>query len=107
VKTVHASDRAANLTGRYTDVSVDEYRTRNSGTNSSACGTFEAVDKYVPGWAMSLLAAVVPGIVVIRSRTRPLTEMSIRDIQIIMFLWSKVRRVRRADNLTAIYEPVI
>jgi hypothetical protein len=22
-----------------------------------------------------------------------------------MFLWSKVRSVRRADNLTAIYEP--
>jgi hypothetical protein len=34
--------------------------------------------------------------------TRPLTEMSTRNIKIIMLLGSKVRRVRRADNLTAI-----
>jgi hypothetical protein len=35
-------------------------------------------------------------------RTRPLTEMSTRNIKIIMFLGSKVRPVRRADNLTPI-----
>jgi hypothetical protein len=34
--------------------------------------------------------------------THPLTEMSIRNI---MFLGSKVRRVSRDDNLTAICEP--
>jgi hypothetical protein len=34
--------------------------------------------------------------------TQPLTEMSTRNIKIIMFLWSKVRRVRRTENLTAI-----
>jgi hypothetical protein len=44
-------------------------------------------------------------------RTRPwgllslLTEMSIRSR--IMFLGSKVRPVRGADNLTAIYEPIV
>jgi hypothetical protein len=36
-----------------------------------------------------------------------LTEMSTRNIKIIMFLASKVRRVRRADNLTAICEPTV
>jgi hypothetical protein len=35
----------------------------------------------------------------------PLTEMSTRHIKI-MFLGSKVRRVRRADILTAICEPI-
>jgi hypothetical protein len=39
--------------------------------------------------------------------TQPLTEMSTRHIQIIMFLVSKVLRVRRADNLAAIYEPIV
>jgi hypothetical protein len=39
--------------------------------------------------------------------TQPLTEMSTRNIKIIMFLGSKVRQVRKADNLTAIYEPII
>jgi hypothetical protein len=39
--------------------------------------------------------------------TQPLTEMSTRNIQIIMFLRSKVRQVRKADNLTAIYEPIV
>jgi hypothetical protein len=34
--------------------------------------------------------------------TQPLTEMSTRRIKIIMFLGNKVRRVHRADNLTAI-----
>jgi hypothetical protein len=38
---------------------------------------------------------------------QPLTEMSTRNIKIIMFLGSKVRRVRKADNLTAIYEPTV
>jgi hypothetical protein len=33
--------------------------------------------------------------------------MSTRDIKIIMFLVSKVRLVRRADNLAAIYEPIV
>jgi hypothetical protein len=36
-----------------------------------------------------------------------LTEMSTRSIKIMMFLGSKVRRVRKADNLTAIYEPIV
>jgi hypothetical protein len=39
--------------------------------------------------------------------TRPLTEMSTRNIKIIMFLVNKVRRVRKADNLAAIYEPTV
>jgi hypothetical protein len=39
--------------------------------------------------------------------TQPLTEMSTRNIKIIMFLGSKVRPVRRADNLTAICEPIV
>jgi hypothetical protein len=34
--------------------------------------------------------------------TQSLTEMRIRNVKIIMFLGSKVRPVRRADNLTAI-----
>jgi hypothetical protein len=38
---------------------------------------------------------------------QPLTEMSTRRRKIIMFLGSKVRRVRRADNLTAISEPIV
>jgi hypothetical protein len=37
---------------------------------------------------------------------QPLTEMSTRN-RIIMFLGSKVRRVRRADNLTTICEPSV
>jgi hypothetical protein len=37
----------------------------------------------------------------------PLTEMSTRNIKIIMFLGSKVRLVRKADNLTAICEPTV
>jgi hypothetical protein len=39
--------------------------------------------------------------------TQPLTEKSTRNIKIIMYLGSKVRRVRKADNLTAIYEPIV
>jgi hypothetical protein len=39
-------------------------------------------------------------------RTRSLTEMSTRNT-IIMFLGSKVRRVRRADTLAAICEPIV
>jgi hypothetical protein len=39
--------------------------------------------------------------------TQALTEMSTRNIKIIMFLGSKVRRVRKADNLTGIYEPIV
>jgi hypothetical protein len=34
-------------------------------------------------------------------------EMSTRNIKIIMFLGSKVRLVRKVDNLTAIYEPIV
>jgi hypothetical protein len=37
----------------------------------------------------------------------PATEMSTRSIKIIMFLGSKVRQVRKVDNLTAIYEPIV
>jgi hypothetical protein len=39
--------------------------------------------------------------------TQPLIEMSTRNIKIIMFLGSKVRPMRRADNLTAICEPIV
>jgi hypothetical protein len=39
--------------------------------------------------------------------TQPLTEMSPRNIKIIMFLGNKVRLVLRAANLTAIYEPIV
>jgi hypothetical protein len=39
--------------------------------------------------------------------TQPLTETSTRNIKIIMFLGSKVRRVRKADNFTAICEPTL
>jgi hypothetical protein len=35
------------------------------------------------------------------------SEMSTRNIKIIMFLGSEVRRVRNADNLTTIYEPIV
>jgi hypothetical protein len=37
--------------------------------------------------------------------TQPLTEMSTRRRK--MFLGSKVRPVRRADNLTAICDPIV
>jgi hypothetical protein len=33
--------------------------------------------------------------------------MSTRGIKIIMILGSKARLVRKADNLTAIYEPIV
>jgi hypothetical protein len=36
-----------------------------------------------------------------------LTEMSTRNIKIIMFLGSKVQWVLRADNRTAICEPIV
>jgi hypothetical protein len=39
--------------------------------------------------------------------TQPLTEMITRNIKIIMFLGSKVRRLRRADNITAICESFV
>jgi hypothetical protein len=39
--------------------------------------------------------------------TQPLTEMSTRSIKKIVFLGSKVRPVRGADNLTANYEPIV
>jgi hypothetical protein len=39
--------------------------------------------------------------------TQPLTEMSTRNFKIMMFLGSKVRPVRKADNLTAIYEAIV
>jgi hypothetical protein len=39
--------------------------------------------------------------------TQPLTEMSTKNIKIIMFLESKMRHVGRADNLTAICEPIV
>jgi hypothetical protein len=38
---------------------------------------------------------------------QPLTELGTRNIKIIMFLGSKVRPVRRADNITAICEPIV
>jgi hypothetical protein len=39
--------------------------------------------------------------------TQPVTEMSTRNRKIIMFLGSKVRSVRMADNLPTIYEPFV
>jgi type III secretory pathway component EscR len=39
--------------------------------------------------------------------TQPLTEMSTSIIKLIMFLGNKVLRVRRADNLTSMCEPII
>jgi hypothetical protein len=39
--------------------------------------------------------------------TQPLTGMSTRNRQIIMFLGNKVRRLRRGDKLTAICEPIL
>jgi hypothetical protein len=39
--------------------------------------------------------------------TQPLTEMSARNTKIIMFLGSKMRRLRRADSLTTICEPIV
>jgi hypothetical protein len=36
-----------------------------------------------------------------------LLEMSTRNLKIIMFLGSKVRWVRKADNFAAIYEPTV
>jgi hypothetical protein len=38
--------------------------------------------------------------------TQPLTEMSTGNIKKKMFVGRKVRLVRGADNLTAIYEPI-
>jgi hypothetical protein len=39
--------------------------------------------------------------------SQPLSEMSTRNRKIIMFLGSKARLVRRADNLTTICEPTV
>jgi hypothetical protein len=39
--------------------------------------------------------------------TQPLTEMSTRNNEIIRFLGSKVRLMRKADYLTAICEPIV
>jgi hypothetical protein len=39
--------------------------------------------------------------------TQPPTEISTRNIKIIMSLGSKVQPVRRADNLAAICEPIV
>jgi hypothetical protein len=53
------------------------------------------------GFFLVLLLAIPP-----LSIFSMLTEMSTRNMKIIiMFLGSKVRQVRRADNLTAICEP--
>jgi hypothetical protein len=47
------------------------------------------------------------GVIEFLARTQPLTEMRSRNRRIIMFLGSKVWPVRRADNLTAIFEPIV
>jgi UDP-N-acetyl-D-mannosaminuronic acid transferase (WecB/TagA/CpsF family) len=39
--------------------------------------------------------------------TKPLTEMSTRNIKIIMFLGSKAQWVRKADRLTTICELIV
>jgi hypothetical protein len=41
-----------------------------------------------------------------KASLQPLTEMCTRNIKI-MFLGSKVLQVLRANNLTAIYEPIV
>jgi hypothetical protein len=38
---------------------------------------------------------------------QPVTEMHTGNLKKLMFLRSKVRLVREADNLTAIYEPIV
>jgi hypothetical protein len=39
--------------------------------------------------------------------TQPVTNVSTRNIKIIIFLGSKVRRMRKTDNLTTICEPIV
>jgi hypothetical protein len=48
-----------------------------------------------------------PEMVHVVNITQPLTEMRTRNKKIIISLGSKVRQVRRADNLTAICEPIV
>jgi hypothetical protein len=48
----------------------------------------------------------LPAAIVALGLTQPLTEMSTKSRKI-MFLESKVRPVRRADNLAAICEPIV
>jgi hypothetical protein len=43
----------------------------------------------------------------LKRATKYYSASSTRNIKIIMFLGSKVRRARKADNLTAIYEPIV
>jgi hypothetical protein len=50
---------------------------------------------------VTLVSARFPGFI------QPLTEMSTGIIKRIMFSGSKVQPVRGADNLTAIYEPIV
>jgi hypothetical protein len=46
-------------------------------------------------------------VLLLREFTQPLTEMSTRNIKIIMSLGSKVLRERGSDKLTAICEPIV
>jgi hypothetical protein len=61
----------------------------------SRCGDFSYIYLILP-------AALCPGVYPASNRNE-----STRNKQIIMYLGSKERRVRRADNLTAIYEPIV
>jgi hypothetical protein len=42
-----------------------------------------------------------------RTRPQPITKINTRNIKIIMFLGSKVRRVSRSDKYTAICKPIV
>jgi hypothetical protein len=52
-------------------------------------------------WNLNLQAALGPGVYSVSNRNE------YQNIKIIMFLESKLRRLRKADNLTAIYEPIV
>jgi hypothetical protein len=59
----------------------------------------DEVNEFFPIYLI-LSAALGPGV------TQPLTEISTRNRKI-MFLGSRARPVRRADNLGAICEPIV
>jgi hypothetical protein len=75
------------------------YLLRHYDTNRMVAGSMpDEVNFYI---YLILPSAVALGFI------QPLTEMSTRSIKIIMFLVNKVRRVHRADNFTAISEPIV
>jgi hypothetical protein len=74
-------------------------RAKNGYHTHSACCSSES--HILISIYLILSAALVPGF------TEPLAEMTTRNIKIIMFLGSRALPVRRANNLTAIYEPIV